>query len=165
MKAKTLFVRDEDTESYRVATPKEICAVAADAISRLYPAGTVITGANGEHGSKNLLSAKLAVLEAERFAVLFLDNKHKLLAYEELFFGTIDNSAVHPREVVKRALYHNSAAVIFGHNHPSGIPEPSRADEAITLRLKEALSMVDVRVLDHIVVGETAVSFAERGLL
>jgi DNA repair protein RadC len=162
---KTLFVQDENTGAYRYATPKEICAAGADAINRLYPVGTYIEGCNGEHGSKKLFSAKMANLEAERFAVIFLNNKHKLLAYEELFFGTIDNSSVHPREVVKRALHHNAAAVIFGHNHPSGIPEPSRADEFITFRLRDALALVDVRVLDHIVVGNTALSFAECGKL
>ena len=100
------------------------------------------------------------------FACLFLDNRHRVIKYEELFRGTIDGASVHPREVVKRALHHNSAAVILAHNHPSGVAEPSLADEAITRRLKDALSLVDVRVLDHFVVaaGES-VSFAERGLL
>jgi len=89
-----------------------------------------------------------------------------VLGFEELFFGTIDGASVHPRVVVQRALELNSAAVIFAHNHPSGVAEPSRADEVLTRRLKEALALVDVRVLDHIVVGcEGTVSFAERGLL
>jgi DNA repair protein RadC len=89
-----------------------------------------------------------------------------VIQYEELFYGTIDSSSVHPRQVVKRALYHNAAAAIVAHNHPSGIAEPSRADETITLRLKEALALVDVRLLDHIVVGDgQVVSLAERGLL
>ena len=102
----------------------------------------------------------------EVFACLFLDNKHRVIQYEELFYGTIDSSSVHPRQVVKRALYHNAAAAIVAHNHPSGIAEPSRADETITLRLKEALALVDVRLLDHIVVGDgQVVSLAERGLL
>ncbi len=102
----------------------------------------------------------------EVFSCLFLDNKHRVIHYEELFFGTIDSSSVHPRQVVKRALYHNAAAVIVAHNHPSGIAEPSRADELITVRLKEALALVDVRLLDHIVVGDSqVVSLAERGVL
>lgn len=102
----------------------------------------------------------------EVFACLFLDNKHRVIQYEELFFGTIDSSSVHPRQVVKRALYHNAAAAIVAHNHPSGIAEPSRADELITVRLKEALALVDVRLLDHIVVGDSqVVSLAERGVL
>jgi len=94
------------------------------------------------------------------------DNRHRVLGFEELFFGTIDGASVHPRVVVQRALDLNSAAVIFAHNHPSGVAEPSRADEVLTRRLKEALALVDVRVLDHIVAGcEGTVSFAERGLL
>jgi DNA repair protein RadC len=102
----------------------------------------------------------------EVFSCLFLDNKHRVIDYEELFFGTIDSSSVHPRQVVKRALYHNAAAAIVAHNHPSGIAEPSRADELITVRLKEALALVDVRLLDHIVVGDSqVVSLAERGVL
>lgn len=102
----------------------------------------------------------------EVFGAVFLDNRHRVLGLEELFFGTIDGASVHPRVVVQRALDLNSAAVIFAHNHPSGVAEPSRADEALTRRLKEALALVDVRVLDHIVVGcEGTVSFAERGLL
>lgn len=104
--------------------------------------------------------------EREVFVVLFLDNRHRVLAVERMFFGTIDGANVHPREVVKRALKHNAAAVIFSHNHPSGVAEPSPADEMITRRLKEALLLIDIRVLDHLVVGESTVeSFAERGLL
>lgn len=102
----------------------------------------------------------------EVFAAIFLDNRHRVLGFEELFFGTIDGASVHPRVVVQRALDLNAAAVIFAHNHPSGVAEPSRSDEALTRRLKEALALVDIRVLDHVVVGcEGIVSFAERGLL
>lgn len=102
----------------------------------------------------------------EVFGAIFLDNRHRVLGFEELFFGTIDGASVHPRVVVQRALDLNAAAVIFAHNHPSGVAEPSRSDEAITRRLREALGLVDVRVLDHLVVGsEGIVSFAERGLL
>jgi DNA repair protein RadC len=109
---------------------------------------------------------RLAERLQEVFAVAFLDNRHRLIAYEELFFGTIDGCSVHPREVVRRALFHNAAAVIFAHNHPSGFPEPSCADQAITARLKEALALFDVRVLDHLIVGGgDAVSLAERGML
>jgi DNA repair protein RadC len=97
---------------------------------------------------------------------MYLDNQHRLIRYEELFFGTIDGASVHPREVVKRVLAHNAAAVIFAHNHPSGLAEPSQADQRITDRLKSALLLVDVRVLDHMVVGDQeVVSFAERGYL
>jgi DNA repair protein RadC len=115
--------------------------------------------------TRRYLSARLRDRPQEVFAVLFLDNRHRVLAFEELFYGTVDGASVHPREVVRRVLAHNAAAVILAHNHPSGVAEPSRADEAITRRLKEALALVDVRVLDHIVVGEDMVSFAERGLL
>ena len=102
----------------------------------------------------------------EVFACLFLDNQHRLICYEEMFFGTIDGASVHPREVVKRTLFHNAAAIIFAHNHPSGVSEPSQADRRIAERLKAALSLVDVRVLDHMVIGDAEVtSFAERGLL
>lgn len=115
---------------------------------------------------KSFLQLKLASAEREIFACLFLDNRHRLISYEELFFGTIDGASVHPREVVKSALGCNAAAVILAHNHPSGVAEPSRADEAITTRLKDALGLIDVRVLDHLIVGSDApVSFAERGLI
>ncbi|OOG28856.1 hypothetical protein B1C78_00545 [Thioalkalivibrio denitrificans] len=115
--------------------------------------------------ARSFLALKLGEREAEVFAVLFLDNRHNLLRYEEMFFGTIDGAAVYPREVVKAALRYNAAAVIFAHNHPSGIAEPSRSDEAITRRLREALALVEIRVLDHLVIGSETVSFAERGLL
>jgi DNA repair protein RadC len=112
------------------------------------------------------LASRLRGRQQEVFAAMFLDNRHRVIAFEELFFGTIDGASVHPREVVRRALSHNAAAVIFAHNHPSGVAEPSRADEQITRRLKEGLTLIDVRVLDHIIVGDgEMVSMAERGLL
>jgi DNA repair protein RadC len=115
---------------------------------------------------RGYLSVHYAGQEREVFGVMFLDNRHRLIAVEEMFLGTVDVASVHPREVVKRALKLNAAAVILAHNHPSGIAEPSQADELITGRLREALALVDIRVLDHIVVGDGAcVSFAERGLL
>lgn len=102
----------------------------------------------------------------EVFVVVFMDAQHRVIASEILFRGTLTQTSVYPREVVKRALHHNAAAVIFAHNHPSGVAEPSRADEALTGALKQALALVDVRVLDHFVVaGDGALSFAERGLL
>lgn len=102
----------------------------------------------------------------EVFCCLFLDNRHRVLAFEELFRGSLTGTAVYPREVVKRALKLNAAAVILVHNHPSGVAEPSRADEVLTDRIKEALTLVDVRVLDHIVVGDgESVCFSERGLI
>jgi DNA repair protein RadC len=114
----------------------------------------------------DFLSAKLRDLEHEVFCCLYLDKRHRLIEYEELFRGTIDGASVHPREIVKLALQRNSAAVIVAHNHPSGIAEPSQADELITQRVKEALGLVDIRLLDHIIVGDgMIVSLAERGLL
>ncbi|MCU7960851.1 MAG: DNA repair protein RadC [gamma proteobacterium symbiont of Bathyaustriella thionipta] len=105
-------------------------------------------------------------LPHEVFACLFLDTRHRVICFETLFNGTIDSTSVHPREVVRRALHHNAAAVIFAHNHPSGVAEPSGADQAITRRLSEALQLIDVRVLDHLVVGAShCTSMAELGLL
>lgn len=115
---------------------------------------------------RQFLTAQLRHKTHEVFAVLFLDNQHRLLFYRELFQGTIDGASVYPREVVKQVLQVNAAAVIFAHNHPSGVAEPSQADRHITQQLRDALSLVDVRVLDHFVVGEGEVaSFAERGWL
>ena len=116
--------------------------------------------------TRRYLSAQLRHRQQEVFACLFLDNRHRVLGYEELFYGTIDGASVHPREVVRRAISHNAAAVILAHNHPSGVAEPSRSDESITLRLKEALTLVDIRLLDHMVVGDGEItSLAERGLI
>lgn len=116
--------------------------------------------------SRDYFKLRLDGLPQEVFACLFLDNRHRVLAYEELFRGTIDGASVHPREVVRRTLEVNAAAVIFAHNHPSGLTEPSQADLRITRQLKEALALIEVRVLDHLIIGEgEGVSFAERGLL
>ncbi len=115
---------------------------------------------------KEYLRLELTRREHEVFAVLFLDAQNQLLTMEEMFRGTLTQTSVYPREVVKRALAINAAAVVFAHNHPSGAAEPSRADEFLTQTLKSALALVDVRVLDHLVVGHhEVVSFAERGLL
>lgn len=116
--------------------------------------------------TRQFLQLKLNAYSREVFACLFLDNQHRLIKYEEMFFGTIDGASVHPREVVKRALELNAAALIFAHNHPSGVTEPSQADRRITSRLQSALSLVDIRVLDHLVIGDAdCTSFAEQGLL
>ena len=115
---------------------------------------------------RDYLKLRLGGLQHEVFMALFLDAQNRLLAPEELFRGTLTQTSVYPREVVKRALSHNAAAVILAHNHPSGVAEPSRADELLTRALKDALQLVDVRVLDHLIVGHGGVmSFAERGLL
>jgi DNA repair protein RadC len=116
--------------------------------------------------TRAFLLAQLRDRPYEVFCCLHLDNRHRLIAFEEMFRGTIDGASVHPREVVRQTLAHNSAAVILAHNHPSGVAEPSQADELITHRLKDALALVDVRVLDHVIVGDgRCLSFAEQGLL
>jgi len=116
--------------------------------------------------TREFLASRLRHLPYEVFACLFMDNRHRVIDFEELFRGTIDGASVHPREVVRRALHHNAAAIILAHNHPSGVAEPSRADVQLTRRLVEALALVDVRILDHVVVGDgSGVSFAERGLI
>lgn len=115
--------------------------------------------------TRTYLSAKLRAYAHEVFACLFLDNRNRVISFDILFYGTIDGASVYPREVVKTALKKNAAAVIFTHNHPSGVAEPSLADEKITMRLKDALAVVDIRVLDHVIVGDDVVSFAERGLI
>jgi len=114
--------------------------------------------------TRDYLRARLAGYPYEVFACLFLDNRHRVIEYEELFRGTIDGASVHPREVVRRSLSHNAAALILAHNHPSGVAEPSQADRAITRRLKAALELVDIRLLDHLIVGSGEISsLAELG--
>jgi len=116
--------------------------------------------------TRNFLRARLRDSPHEVFCCLHLDNRHRVIAFDELFRGTIDGASVHPREVVKQALARNAAAVILAHNHPSGIAEPSQADQLITQRLREALQLVDIRVLDHLIVADNGcLSFAERGLI
>ena len=116
--------------------------------------------------TKTYLVSQLREYPHEVFACLFLDNRHRIIQFDKLFQGTINGASVHPREVVKKALSHNAAAVILAHNHPSGVAEPSQADQQITQLLKQALDLVDVRVLDHIIVGDgETVSLAERGML
>ena len=116
--------------------------------------------------TRDYLRLRMRDLPHEIFGIIYLDNRNRVIKFDELFRGTIDGATVHPREVVKEALACNAAAVILAHNHPSGVAEPSQADELITRRLKESLAVVDIRVLDHLVVGDGCVeSFAERGLL
>jgi DNA repair protein RadC len=116
--------------------------------------------------TRQYLRLALSGREWEVFLVLFLDNRHRVIAHEELFRGTIDGASVHPREVVRAVIKHNAAAVIFAHNHPSGVAEPSQADLRITQRLKESLALIDVRTLDHIIIGDgESTSLAERGLM
>ena len=115
--------------------------------------------------TKAFFTLKLSELEHEVFSILFLNNKHAVIKYKEMFRGTVDSASVYPREVVKEALAYNASAVVLAHNHPSGIAEPSQADITITAKLKEALELIDVRVLDHLIIGSEVVSFAERGLI
>jgi DNA repair protein RadC len=115
---------------------------------------------------KDYLRLSLMGREHEVFVCIFLDAQNRVIAVEEMFRGTLTQTAVYPREVIKACLHHNAGAVIFAHNHPSGIAEPSRADEALTTSLKQGLAFVDVRVLDHMIVGtDSVMSFAERGLI
>ncbi|HTX24164.1 MAG TPA: DNA repair protein RadC [Steroidobacteraceae bacterium] len=116
--------------------------------------------------TRAFLLAQLRDRPYEVFCCMHLDSRHRLIAFEELFRGTLDSASVHPREVIRQVMAHNSAALILAHNHPSGVAEPSRADELITQRLRDSLALVDVRLLDHFVVGDgTCLSFSERGLL
>jgi DNA repair protein RadC len=114
---------------------------------------------------KGFLKLKIGMLEHEEFHVLFLNNQHELIEHQSMFKGTIDGASVYPREVVKEALKLNAAAVILAHNHPSGISEPSQSDRQITNKLKSALDTVDIRVLDHFIIGKEIYSFAENGLI
>ena len=157
-----LMVRDSQGH-YLPATADQILDAARQAIEQKMQRGASFTS---PVAVKEYLRAKLAGFEHEVFAVLFLDTQHRLIEYVEMFHGTIDSASVYPRELVKEALRLNAAAVIISHNHPSGSPEPSAADRALTQRLKEALALVDMRVLDHVVVaGSSTASFAERGLI
>lgn len=116
--------------------------------------------------TKNYLRLKLGEQEREIFSVLYLSNRHQLISYEELFLGTIDGTSIHVREIVKLGLSLNAAAIVCAHNHPSGICEPSHADELITQRIKDACELVDIRMLDHLIVSAVdSVSLAERGLI
>ena len=158
---RALMLQDGDGQ-YRAATGDEIIAAAQRELNARFTRGTAIS-----HPAdvKEILQLHLACLEHEVFGVVWLDNRHRILAFEELFRGTIDGAAVYPREVAKAALRHNAAACILYHNHPSGVCDPSGADEAITQRLRAALELVGVRTLDHMIVGEQVCSFAEMGLL
>lgn len=158
----SLLVRDAQGR-YLLASADQILAAARQVIDQKNPRGTLFTS---PALVKDYLRTKLASFEHEVFAALFLDSQHRLIEYVELFRGTIDQASVYPREVVTEALRLNAAAVVFSHNHPSGSPEPSQADRHLTQRLKEALLLVDVRTLDHVVVGGAVpTSFAECGLL
>ena len=151
-----------------VGTSKYVQLKAALELGRRYLESTLERGSvlDNPDTTRDYLRMRLRSYEHEVFACLFLDNRHRIICFEEMFNGTIDSASVHPREVVKRALHHNAAALILAHNHPSGTAEPSRSDQLLTQRLRDALQLVDVRVLDHFVIGDgETTSFAERGLM
>ncbi len=151
------------TGAYRPATADEVLRHARQVLARRVRRGTVF---DSPAVVKDYLKVHMSPLDYEVFMVIFVDAQHKLIACEQLFRGSLTQTSVYPREVVKRALVLNAGAVVLAHNHPSGSVEPSRADEMLTQTLKSALMLVDVRVLDHLVVaGDATVSFAERGLL
>lgn len=157
----TLYVKDSEGE-YRPATIKTIITESA----KLAKAKIKGRKLDSPEKSVNYLLAIFAHLEHEVFGAIFLDNQHQVIAYDDLFRGTIDGASVYPREVVKQALAHNAAAVVFAHNHPSGLAEPSSADIHLTNKLKEALSLIEIRTLDHIIIahGQTH-SFANHGYI
>jgi DNA repair protein RadC len=160
--ADTLLVRDVDGR-YRPANADEVLCHARRVLANRVRRGATMSS---PEAAKDHLRLELGVLEHEVFCVLFLDTQHRIIALKQLFRGTVSQTSVYPREVVKEALSVNAAAVILAHNHPSGSVEPSRADEFTTQTLKTALALVDVRVLDHLVVaGADVCSFAERGLV
>lgn len=156
-----LFIR-ETTRRYRPATVEDVARYAlADSVARA-PGRTM----SSPEDTRQFLSAALQMQRSECFAVLFLDNRHRVIEFRPMFFGTIDNATVYPREIARVALSLNAAAAILAHNHPSGIAEPSDADRLITRRIRDALELIDVRLLDHFVIGNgTAVSLASRGML
>lgn len=157
----TLYVREG--EAYREASFGDVLSRAQGLMAQRYRLGSPVLTCPSH--TRDYLRLHIGCLEHEVFGCLYLDNRHRLIAVEDLFRGTVDGASVHPREVVKAALGHNAAAIIAYHNHPSGLANPSQADELITRRLKEALALLDIRLLDHLIVGESIYSFAESGLL
>lgn len=156
-----LYVREKD--GYHKAGEREILGRASDLVRRRFRPGSLVFAKTDRVHA--FLRVQLGALEHEVLAVIFLDHRHRLIEYVELFRGTVCGTSVHAREVVKEALARNASAVILVHNHPSGTATPSPADEFTTRELKAALDIVDVEVLDHLIVGESILSFAERGLL
>lgn len=156
----SLFVRSR-RRRYQPASAEQILGAAREVVDQRTQRGVSFID---PAVSCTFFLDRLSGYDREVFAAAFLDGRHRLIDYRELFFGTIDGAEVHPREVVKRALLHNASAVIVAHNHPSGMVEPSAADRAVTARLKQALSLVDVRLLDHIIVGgQQTLTMAAKG--
>lgn len=157
-----LFVR-QDTGRYRPASADEVLGAAQRLLAAQIHAGDML---NSPQAVRDFLRVRLGLLQYELFAALMLDAQNRLIEYVELFRGSLTQTSVYPREVVKEALARNAAALILVHNHPSGVAEPSRADELLTQSLKSALALVDVKVLDHLIVaGDAVLTFSERGLI
>lgn len=163
--AQQFYVR-ESFSSYRPATADEMSAALRQAAAARMTGDPIENPEAAKRRCWEFLET-LGMAEHEIFAAVWLDNRHRVILAEALFRGTIDATSVYPREVVKRALALNAASVIFAHNHPSGDPEPSSADQMLTRRLREALAVVDIKILDHIVIAASGLtaSFAERGML
>jgi DNA repair protein RadC len=160
MKRTKLYTRHKNG-NYKEADRMTICETAAEYVEPI--AGKSIRSPSD---TESFLRSKLAHLPHELFCCIFLDNRHRIIKYEELFRGTIDGTSVYPREVALSALRCGAAAVILAHNHPSGVAEPSQADERISKRIKAGLELLDIRLLDHIIIGgRTATSCASRGIL
>lgn len=159
-------VRTEDHPDYEVGKTDAENQIISDALnileSRIKEKGEFMENPNNV---ENFLRIQFSEMEHEAFSVIFLDNQHRMIAFEEMFRGTINGSSVHPREVVKAALKHNASAIILSHNHPSGIAIPSGADKSITKTLVSALELIDVRILDHIIIGVDSFKFSEAGLI
>lgn len=157
----TLFT--QTNEGFIVATDEQVVAEAITITATFMNRGPALTN---PRAVIDFLSLRMRGLDYEIFTVIYVDNRHRVIKVEDLFRGTLDGSSVHTREVVKNTLLNSAAAVLFAHNHPSGVAEPSHADELITARLKDALSLIDVRVLDHIIIGNPGTfSFSENGLI
>ena len=152
-----------DTQgNYHTVSSENLMAAASEYVIQSFSKGPAITS---PAASGSYLQVLLGHLKSEVFSVLWLDSQHRVIQHEILFHGTINAASVYPREIVKQAIHHNAAAAILAHNHPSGVSTPSTSDLNLTNRIKDALQLIDVSVLDHLIIGETITSFAESGLL
>jgi DNA repair protein RadC len=156
----TFYVREND--GFQEASASEVLLGAQELIDEQFRRMCALDNLDS---LRLFFKVRLGALEHEVFAAVFLDVRRRAIEYVELFRGTIDHAQVHPREVVKEALKRNAAAVVFAHNHPSGVSEPSESDEVISMRLRNALGLVGVKVIDHLIVGESVISMAELGIL
>jgi DNA repair protein RadC len=157
----TLYVNDSG--DFREACDQEIIRCAQGVLGKRFRAGSPVL--TSPERTREFLRIRLATLDYEVFGCLYVDKRHRLIKAEDLFRGTIDGAIVHPRELIRAVILNGAAAVVLYHNHPSGQATPSQADELITTRLRDALALIDVRLLDHIIVGDSAYSFAEHGLI